>query len=82
MANSKIDVVDGTRDIYVDDSDWIRKVRYSVDDSTLQVSTIKGSTYEYENISAITFARIITNKSVGAAFNKELRSLKYTVVTN
>lgn len=82
MANTKIDVVDGTRDIYVDDSDWIRKVRYDVDSSTLQVTTIKGSTYEYSDVSAITFAHIITNKSIGAAFNRELRTLKFKVVTN
>jgi hypothetical protein len=68
------------RTIEVDDSDWVNSIAYNVDELVLQVKTNKGKTYRYENVSATTFARVITAKSVGKAVNRELKQLNYTVV--
>lgn len=68
-----------SRFIEVDDSDWVAAIGYDVDTSVLSLKTLKGPTYAYDNVPAITFARVVLADSVGTAVNKELRGLKYTV---
>lgn len=62
------------------ESSWVKSIAYNPDASALQVTTTRDKTYIYMGVSALTWARISTAKSIGTAVNDELKDLHHLVM--
>jgi len=57
------------------DSDWIHTIKYDPETLVLDAKLLNGSRYRYRDVPHSSFARVITAKSSGQAFNKYVKPL-------
>lgn len=61
--------------IRIEDSNWIHAIQYDLETFVLDAQLNNGKRYRYRGISPQTFAKIVTAKSSGKAFNQLVRPL-------
>jgi len=70
------------RTIDVDDSKLITAVEYDPGNAILDITFTNGRVYRYNHVGPMVFARLMTAKSIGNAFNQYVKGLDYTEVTD
>lgn len=68
-------------DIKIEDSSWIDIIQYDPLSKILEAHLRSGNRYRYRNVSALMFAKVITAKSSGKAFNKYIKPRAYANLT-
>jgi KTSC domain len=63
--------------ILIEDSSWVDSIQYDAETFVLDAMLTSGKRYRYRDVSPMTFARIVTAKSSGQAFNQYLKPLKH-----
>ena len=61
--------------ISVSDSGWVDTIFYDPKTQVLDAHLLSGQRYRYRDVGSLTFARVVTSKSVGKAFNKYIKPL-------
>lgn len=77
LARPKFDRV-----ILVEDSDIISSIQYDTETLVLDVTLKAGTRYRYREVAPVTFAHVVTARSLGKAFNTYIRPLKSTKLPN
>ena len=63
--------------ILIEDSNWIDSIQYDAETFVLDAMLTSGKRYRYRDVSPMVFARVVTAKSSGKAFNQYLKPLKH-----
>lgn len=66
------------RAIHVSDSDLVDLIQYDTETQVLDATLKSGQRYRYREVAPVTFAHVVTAKSVGQAFNTYIRNRAYT----
>lgn len=73
MATGRSRILNYTRIVQVTDSLNVVTVAYNPEDMKMMVQFRNGSSYEYQRVSADEFAKVVSAKSVGKAFNQYIK---------
>jgi hypothetical protein len=64
-------------EIQITDSEWIDTIQYDPETLVLDAKLRTGQRYRYRDVNAQSFARVVTARSSGKAFNSEFRERPY-----
>lgn len=68
-------------EIGIDDSTWIKTIQYDPNTKVLEAHLRSGKRYRYRNVSTTAFAKVITARSSGRAFNSLIKPKNFVDLT-